>query len=429
MFNNAKFKESDFESLMQIRVGGKQEDSTKIGKHGLGFNSCYHLTDFPSFVSGDKIAFLDPQEKYLSKRGILGPIPQNSTYRDQLAPFKGIKDIDFREGTLFRIPLRKKPSELSDTISTTEEILELIKKIKSNFSNQFLFLRNIEKMEMSHIPARTAVLFTSLQSPQMNSLWKAAITGLDENVRRKRRCVTNGATQIFQIKIEIDTKSDHWMNTNKKQKEHWIIITGSQQNPETSRLKKYVKQHRLNVSGGIAALLKSSVEPQFNFIGKMFSFLSLSDVTHLPVHLNGVWAQGSDRGKLLIESDDDSPDLDHLKLDWNRHILLDFLPKLYCKLLKEIIELRDSNKIELNEHPISKFWPFPPITRNYPKYIIEYGCKVLQQILQNEENFHDGSFINRMDNLFSLISRDKAPELRNLLRNNWDEIRPIMLRT
>ncbi|PKC59903.1 hypothetical protein RhiirA1_491791, partial [Rhizophagus irregularis] len=127
MFNNAKFKEPDFESLMQIRVGGKQEDSTKIGKHGLGFNSCYHLTDFPSFVSGDKIAFLDPQEKYLSKRGILGPIPQNSTYRDQLAPFKGIKDIDFREGTLFRIPLRKKPSELSDTISTTEEILELIK--------------------------------------------------------------------------------------------------------------------------------------------------------------------------------------------------------------------------------------------------------------------------------------------------------------
>ncbi|CAB4429236.1 unnamed protein product [Rhizophagus irregularis] len=426
MFNNAKFKESDFESLMQIRVGGKQEDNTKIGKHGLGFNSCYHLTDFPSFVSGDKIAFLDPQEKYLSKRGILGPIPQNSTYRDQLAPFKGIKDIDFREGTLFRIPLRKKPSELSDTISTTEEILELIKTIKSNFSNQFLFLRNIEKMEMSHIPARPAVLFTSLQSPQMNSLWKAAITGLDENVRRKRTCVTNGATQIYQIKIEIDTKSDYWINTNKKQKEHWIIIAGSQQNPETSRLKKYVKQHRLSVSGGIAALLKSSVESQFNFIGKMFSFLSLPDVTHLPVHLNGVWAQGSDRGKLLIESDDDSPDLDHLKLDWNRHILLDFLPKLYCKLLKEIIELRDSNKIELNEHPISKFWPFSPITRNYPKYIIEYGCKVLQQILQNEENFqsiNDGSFTGRMNNLFNLISRDKALELRDLLRNNWDEIK------
>ncbi|GBB98237.1 hypothetical protein RclHR1_03180002 [Rhizophagus clarus] len=424
MFNNAKFKEPDFDSLMQIRVGGKQGDTTKIGKHGLGFNSCYHLTDVPSFVSGDKIAFLDPQEKFLSQRGIIGSIPQNGSHKDQLAPFKGIKDIDFRKGTLFRIPLRKEPSELSDTIFTIDQILELVKGIKSNFSNQFLFLRNIETIEISYLPCYPTGIFPQLQSLQMQSLWKATITGLDENVRRKRKCVENGATQIFQINIEIDNKGGHWVNMNKKQNDHWIIITGSQRNPDNPRLNKYVRQHRLCVSGGIAALLKSSA--QSNFAGKMYSFLSLSDVTNLPVHLNGVWAQGSDRGKLLIESDDDSPDLDHLKLDWNRHILLDFLPKLYCKLLKEVIELRESNEIELNEHPVLKFWPFPPITKNYPKYIIEYGCKVLQQILQNEDNFQSingDSFTDRMNNLFNLITREKTLELRDLLRNNWDEIK------
>jgi hypothetical protein len=115
-----------------------------------------------------------------------------------------------------------------------------------------------------------------------------------------------------------------------------------------------------------------------------------------------------------------------LKLDWNRHILLEFLPKLYCNFLKEAIKSRENKKIELDEHPISKFWPFPPNSRNYPKCIIEYGCKVLQQILQNEENFqsiNDGSsFTNRMENLFNIISRDKALELRDLLRNDWDEI-------
>ncbi|RGB25048.1 hypothetical protein C1646_772272 [Rhizophagus diaphanus] len=126
MFNNAKFKESDLESLMQIRVGGKQDDDTKIGKHGLGFNSCYHFTDVPSFVSSDKITLLDPQEKYLSKR-IIDTIPQNGTHKDQLAPFKGIKSIYFCEGTLFQIPLRKEPSKLSDTIYTTDQILELVK--------------------------------------------------------------------------------------------------------------------------------------------------------------------------------------------------------------------------------------------------------------------------------------------------------------
>src|ERR1043165_9459894 len=96
IFNNAKFKKSDFDSLMQIRVGGKQDDDTKIGKHGLGFNSCYHFTDFPSFISGDSIAFLDPQEKFLPKRndlperGIIGPFPKNGirgfSERDQFVP-------------------------------------------------------------------------------------------------------------------------------------------------------------------------------------------------------------------------------------------------------------------------------------------------------------------------------------------------------
>src|SRR5207249_6825307 len=83
IFDDAKFRETDFESLMQIRVGGKQDDDTKIGKHGLGFNSCYHFTDVPSFISGDSVAFLDPQEKSLprnngeTQRGIKGPIPKD----------------------------------------------------------------------------------------------------------------------------------------------------------------------------------------------------------------------------------------------------------------------------------------------------------------------------------------------------------------
>src|SRR5205085_2768903 len=106
IFNNAIFKESDFDSLMQIRVGGKQGDDTKIGKHGLGFNSCYHLTDLPSFISVDHIAFLDPHEEFLpekkgkSQRGIICPFPKEGIRgfpeEDKLAPFEGIKGIDFR---------------------------------------------------------------------------------------------------------------------------------------------------------------------------------------------------------------------------------------------------------------------------------------------------------------------------------------------
>ncbi|GBC09638.1 hypothetical protein RclHR1_00900024 [Rhizophagus clarus] len=418
IFNNAKFRETDFESLMQIRVGGKQEDDTKIGKHGLGFNSCYHFTDVPSFISGDSFAFLDPQEKYLFQRGVKGSIPQNGigefSKKDQLLPFEGIEGIDFRstfEGTLFRIPLRKEPSEISDDIFTTGRVLELFTSIKLMISSQFLFLRNIETIETSIIKEATIPL-------QITSLWKATITGLDEDIRDRRKYINNGVIKSFQIKIELTDNSGY------KQEEHWIITNGAQQNPEDPQLKKYAGKYRLRVLGGIAAILKCSRNTQDNFKGRMYSFFSLPDATYLPVHLNGTWAQGSDRGKLLIEKDD-LPDIDHRKLGWNRHILLDFLPKLYCKLLEEIIRLYKNNQIDLKDHPIIKYWPFP--SGSHPKYIIDYGFKVLQLILQNDDIFR---LINeslpdmndRVDVLFKFIPRDAALGFQYLIRNNWGGI-------
>jgi hypothetical protein len=249
---------------------------------------------------------------------------------------------------------------------------------------------------------------------------------LDENIRNKRKGVTKS---IFQMEIETINNSP-----SEKRSERWIIITDSQQNP--TNLSKYAKQHRLRVSGGVAALLKSSTGNESNFIGRIYSFFQSSEATHLPVHLNGTWAQGSDRGRLLIE-EDDLPDLDHQKLEWNRHILLNFLPGLYCELLKEIVELRDSKKIELNDHPIIKFWPFPPPTRNYPTYVIEYGFNVLQHILDDDfwltddygdedeimvDVDDDENEVNHVDSLFKILPRKQLLELRNLIRNNWDEI-------
>jgi len=424
IFNDAKFSDSDFNSLMQIRVGGKQDDDTKIGKHGLGFNSCYHFTDVPSFISGDYIAFLDPQEQFLSERGergIKGSIPKNGISRkDHLVPFEGIEGIDFKstfKGTLFRIPLRKKSSKISDSVTTTDVVFKLINNIKTNFSSQLLFLRNVEAIKMSYIPKEAT-------KPQTIPLWETAIIGLDRNIRNKRKYVENGVTQIFQIEIETIDYSDG--RQIDKQIDYWMIATSSQQNPKDSPLERYAKKYRLRVLGGIAALFKSlKYDDDYdeykydenNFVGIMYSFLSLPDITHLPVHLNGTWAQSSDRGRLLIEAND-QPDLDRQKLNWNRHILLEFLPKLHCKLLKEIVDLR----INLKEHPISKFWPFPPATRSCPKYAIEYGLKVLQQLLQNEDNFWSPDDDDRVDSLFKLLPRAQIYNLYSLLRNNWDEL-------
>ncbi|CAG8442385.1 17159_t:CDS:2, partial [Acaulospora morrowiae] len=436
IFNDAKFKKTDFDSLMQIRVGGKQGDDTKIGKHGLGFNSCYHFTDVPSFISGNFIAFLDPHEKYLPRRerGSIGSFPKKGIRgfleEDQLIPYEGIEGNFFQssfEGTLFRIPLRQQPSDISDSIFTTAQVLQLLSNIKLNISSQFLFLRNIETIEVSHIPTA---------SDQVIPIWKA-VAGMDDGVRNQRRSIINGEIQIFQMRTEL-------IDDSSKQNEHWFIATGAQQDPEDQQLKQYARRHRLRILGGVAALLSSTRkrtyvddqsvninlngslnENQNEFKGRMYSFLSLPDVINLPVHINGTWAQSSDRTRVLIEKDD-LPDLDHQKLNWNRYILLEFLPKLYCELLKEIIEFQKNNKITLEEQAISKFWPFPPVARNYPKYTVEYGCKVLFHLLQTKDLFplisdgvNDGSHV---DVIFKALSRNQIEDFRHLLRNNWDEI-------
>nr|CAG8562400.1 5064_t:CDS:2 [Entrophospora candida] len=483
IFNNSKFEKSDFENLMKIRVGGKQEDNTKIGKHGLGFNSCYHFTDVPSFISGDSIAFLDPQEKFLpmkNERGMICTFPKEGIRgfheRDQLAPFIGIEGINVRStffnGVLFRIPLRQQKSEISDKVFTIDEVLKLFRHIKSNFASYFLFLRNIEEIEVSHIPKTTS-------SPHATSLWKATVNGLDENVRNKRKRAVNGEIQIFQMKIKlIDDSKD-------KQNDKWIIAIGAQEDPKDPDLKAYANQHRLRVLGGVATLLESDQEKEKNqnyfirritsfkslrndlgnqyyfeegtllrsiekgreededqndFEGRMFSFLPLPDTTCLPVHLNGTWAQSSDRARLLLEKDNDLPDLDHQKLEWNRHILLEFLPEVYCRLLEEILILQNSNQIDLKNRCISKFWPFPSVTQNYPKYIISYGCKVLQRILQHDNiprlitpvyyyshndkvTFTDENV--QVDNIFRCLSYSRIEAFRHLLRNNWKELKVL----
>ena len=46
--------------LACIGQGSKLEKLASTGRFGLGFSSTYHLTDTPSFVTGDHLVVFDP---------------------------------------------------------------------------------------------------------------------------------------------------------------------------------------------------------------------------------------------------------------------------------------------------------------------------------------------------------------------------------
>ncbi|CAG8581332.1 21448_t:CDS:2 [Gigaspora rosea] len=116
IYNDAKFEEKDFSSLIKLGVGGKSDDDGKIGRFGLGITTSYHLTDVLSFVSGEQIAFLDPHARFLPIRG--NP-PKRSRgikfnflekkfrtrFEGQCKPYLAIKNCDFKNifnGTLLK---------------------------------------------------------------------------------------------------------------------------------------------------------------------------------------------------------------------------------------------------------------------------------------------------------------------------------------
>src|SRR5688572_4197383 len=105
---------------------------------GVGFNSIYHITDSPSFITDDNYVILDPHERYF-KGGYQFDFVQEKLVEvcpDQFAPFKapplGIPCDKSFEGTVFRYPLRTEQdsteSEISEKIYKPDEILDMFRK-------------------------------------------------------------------------------------------------------------------------------------------------------------------------------------------------------------------------------------------------------------------------------------------------------------
>jgi sacsin len=97
VYNDGVFSENDFKAFINTGAGSKAEDSSKIGKHGLGSLTMYHFTDVPSMISGDYFVIFDPSRQYLPmhggrrRAGMRIPLSiMKVRHKDHLVPFIGI---------------------------------------------------------------------------------------------------------------------------------------------------------------------------------------------------------------------------------------------------------------------------------------------------------------------------------------------------
>lgn len=155
----------------------------------VGFNSVYHLTDLPSFVSGKHVVIFDPQGCYLPNISAANPgkrIEYVSSsaiklYTDQLLPYCAFGS-DMKSpfhGTLFRFPLRNADqaanSKLSKQSYLEDDITAMFVQLYEEGILSLLFLKCLISIEMYvwdlGMPEPTKMYSCSINSANDDVLW------------------------------------------------------------------------------------------------------------------------------------------------------------------------------------------------------------------------------------------------------------------
>ena len=350
VYNNKPFTEADIEGIQHLGEGSKENDPSKTGQYGVGFNAVYHLTDVPSFMSqsdeiGEVLCVFDPNCQYVPDANPQEPGRKyiETTELKQTFPdvFSCYLDDNFpiQNSTMFRFPLRTKEmadaSKLSQTPITLEIVSEMMEALKSELFEVLLFVNNVKKITLCEID-ETGKVVNSYSV-------KAVMSDQDELKRREFASYTKKVGKLVKegehLPSNIERKHCSYvmtLNDNTGNEENWFVV--QQFGFENSVAKSIInafRSHDLRMlpSGGVACLLtktsKGGEPPERK--KKAYCFLPLPITTDLPVHINGHFALDHEARRNLWKDETGG-----YRTDWNNALLSDVIASCYLRLLDEV---------------------------------------------------------------------------------------------
>ncbi|KAF9016388.1 hypothetical protein BDZ89DRAFT_1166299 [Hymenopellis radicata] len=329
LYNNALFKKKDFEGIRKVGTGGKLDEPDTIGKFGLGALSMFHFTDLPMIVSGDQVMLLDPSGEYLPRRkgrcrtALYRSVASlTSKYSDQMAPFESLYGFSSGaphfQGTMFRLPLRQRPSRLSAYLFTVSDVVERLKTSYFHLASSSMLFTNLESIEATHVhPSR---------DPSIKQLWH--ISRGSPSVKKVLSPCVNDTTTASHRVISIRTAAHEQPDLEDK----WFIC-------EMSLPVRDVPNEHASILGCNKAL-SSTAGLRFALAARLplpsvnqeahhlFSTLMLPVPTSLPCHINAPFALSPDRRTIRY----DPPDTTGVRIPaarYNHWILSEVIPLLY----------------------------------------------------------------------------------------------------
>ncbi|KAK7018615.1 BTB domain-containing protein [Favolaschia claudopus] len=337
-YNDAVFSDADWDALQSIHRSSKKQDTNKIGKYGIGFRSCYHITDNPQVLSGSSLGILDPHHHFTESGGIkIDFATKAAEHSDQLAAFEFFLPADAHQrdfsGSVIRLPLRKPGarSSISSKAVDATEIRQLFADfIREEIGISLLFLQNILSIEVHAVDAqggRECLAKSTIQKDKTVS-WT---DGSDRHTSFK--CTAMVETPSLG-QVEKTWRIIHSYFPDKYSTSLLSLRLGQDPRPVLSK-------HKLLSEMAIA--MPMSILTKEEDSGRLFTYLPLPLRTGFPCHIHALFALTQSRQNLvnagavgIVRGSDDS-----VLVEWNKILFDSFLPRCWAALLRLLLQSDD----------------------------------------------------------------------------------------
>ncbi|KAF5829451.1 hypothetical protein DUNSADRAFT_16062 [Dunaliella salina] len=375
VYNNATFSEHDFQSISRIGDSVKRKQTGKTGRFGIGFNSCYHLTDLPSFVSGSHLVIFDPHCAYLPNVSASNPgkkinfVENRSATKassGQFAPYQGWGcDLTAGRpwpGTLFRLPLRTPElagySNISKQTYDVAKLQGVLQQLKDEAPEIMLFLKNIECIEVyewlpgNSEPTCAFTCAVSNSSPELahnRSMFArcSLASGGDPSADPRMVAQPQGSTFLMDLRVTRHGVSDYASSAHRT----FLVSQLKGGGASTELAANLTKQFGVPLVpwAAVAAEItptalpsskdgSESAEPRHSATaaaaarGRAYCFLPLPALTGLPVHVNAFFELSSNRRDIWYGAD--MSGLGAARAQWNASLLRHVAADAYVALLE-----------------------------------------------------------------------------------------------
>lgn len=362
-----------------------------------------YVSDVPSIFSGDQIAMLDPHQTLFGVNesgqcwNLKSDIKEITELADQFAPYFGmfgssnqtIQDGHF-PGTLFRFPLRMKPSQLSGNIYNKEKVLELFESFKADADTVLLFLKSVQKISLhvreSDGTERMLFQVTATENTDDKLERPNALNILGQAIDSYSNGVPSSAITCVTYQLNIETQDETAKET---QRMTWLVCNGVGGRGMCAELDSLADDLKFMPSIGIALPLtlfnREDQGATSGFSGRAFCFLPLppgeESETGLPVHVSGFFGLTDNRRSIKWREVDQWRDPAAL---WNELLIISVIPRAYFTLIIEAIkrvQIKKDQDFPLSPTGSYRAWPDPKRVKSRWKPILQ---PLFDELLQHQ---------------------------------------------